>query len=47
MYNKVELGETILTYVFAKDDKAKNQRDFTISHLLKSQMKFLTEFIWV
>ena len=41
---KEEGGETILNSVFAKDDKAKSERDFTISHLRKSQIHFLTEF---
>ena len=41
---KEEDGETILKSVFAKDDKAKSERDFTIYHLPKSQIHFLTEF---
>ena len=41
---KEEGGETILNSVFAKDDKAKSERDFTISHLRKSQIHFLAEF---
>ena len=38
---KEEGGETILKSVFAKDDKAKSKRDFTIYHLPNSQVEFL------
>ena len=42
---EIEQGkETILRLLFAKDDKAKRERNFTIYCLLKSQIKFLTEF---
>ena len=41
---KEEGVATILKSVFAKDDKAKSERDFTIYRLPKSQVKFLAEF---
>ena len=36
--------DTVLRSVFAKDDQYKDQKDYSVFHLSKSQMQFLTNF---
>ena len=36
--------DTVLRSVFAKDDQYKDQKDYSVFHLPKSQMQFLTIF---
>ena len=36
--------DTVLRFVFAKDDQCEELRDFSVFHLPKSQMKFLIDF---
>ena len=41
---KKEGRDTVLRSVFAKDEQFKDQRDYSVFHLPKSQMKFLIDF---
>ena len=36
--------DTVLRLVFAKDDQYKDQKDYSVFHLLKSHMQLLTTF---
>jgi hypothetical protein len=36
--------DTVLRSIFAKDDQYKDQKDYSVFHLPKSQMQFLTTF---
>ena len=41
---KKEGRDTLLRSILVKDDQCKHERDYVVFHLLKSQVKFLTDF---